>query len=325
MDKFANEDDRHRDAEEYVAIQAGIDDCKGKDIFVFATVNNISKLPSSLTRSGRFDRKIEISSPCAEDAENIIKHYLRNKKLDESVNFDDVVKMISYNSCAELETIINEAAINAAFERQASISMKNFTDAILKMQYDAPGNSFSKVSEEEVRKVALHEAGHLVVSEVLNPESVGLASIRSFYSDATGGFVHACKKLKHPSHDVLISLAGKAAVELYYPEYYAEGCQRDLNRASVYIKEEIITDASRGFNMLDIHDYDLSASASYLERCEATIYAELERYMMKTKEILIKNRDFLEKITDALCEKETLLFSDIRMICESSNIIAVNI
>ena len=55
MDKFANEDDRHCDAEEYVAVQSGIDEVKGYDVFVLATVNNFDKLPRSLTRPGRFD------------------------------------------------------------------------------------------------------------------------------------------------------------------------------------------------------------------------------------------------------------------------------
>lgn len=74
MDKFANEDDERRDAEEYVAIQSGIDEVKDSEVFVLATVNNVRKLPSSLTRSGRFDRKIEVCSPSPTDAYEIIRH-----------------------------------------------------------------------------------------------------------------------------------------------------------------------------------------------------------------------------------------------------------
>ena len=76
MDKFANEDNDRRDAEEYVAVQAGIDDVKGFDVFVFATVNEYNKLPRSLTRSGRFDRCIEVCSPNNGDCIKIISHYL---------------------------------------------------------------------------------------------------------------------------------------------------------------------------------------------------------------------------------------------------------
>lgn len=77
MDKFANEDDTHCDAPEYAAVQAGIDDVKDAGVFVIATANDIRKLPSSLRRSGRFDRKIGLQAPTASDAEEIITHYVQ--------------------------------------------------------------------------------------------------------------------------------------------------------------------------------------------------------------------------------------------------------
>lgn len=118
MDKFANDDEAHRDAKEYVAVQAGIDSVKECDVFVIATTNDIRKLPPSLTRSGRFDRVIYMRPPTKADAIEIIKHYLKNKILSNSVNFDDLCKMMSYHSCADLETIINEAAIRAGFRQK---------------------------------------------------------------------------------------------------------------------------------------------------------------------------------------------------------------
>ena len=109
MDKFANEDDTHCDAPEYAAVQAGIDDVKDTGVFVIATANDIRKLPSSLRRSGRFDRKIGLQAPTASDAEEIIAHYLKTKRVSDSVNMEDLTRMMRYNSCAELETILNEA------------------------------------------------------------------------------------------------------------------------------------------------------------------------------------------------------------------------
>ena len=92
---YSNEDDRHRDAEEYVAVQAGIDEIKNTNVFVFATANDIYKLPDSLIRSGRFDRRIEVFAPTADDASGIIKHYLKKRKVSDNVNMDDLAKMIS--------------------------------------------------------------------------------------------------------------------------------------------------------------------------------------------------------------------------------------
>lgn len=314
MDKFANEDERHRDAEEYVAVQAGIDDVKGDDVFVFATVNDIQKLPYSLKRSGRFDRKIEVKTPSADDAEQIIKHYLASKRVANSVNLNDLTKMISYSSCAELETILNEAAILAAFSRKEKIEMTDLVKAVLKMQYNSP-DYYAKTSEEIVKKVALHEAGHVVISEVLCPESVGLASVRSTGRHSTGGFIHRCKNWEHKEHDILVCLAGKAAVELYYSDSCADGCELDLRRAFTGIRDYISQDAALGFGMLDVATQQFTmTSESMNSRNEAVVQAELSRYMFKVRDILLKNKLFLEEVTAALIEKETLLFSEIQNI-----------
>lgn len=323
MDKFANEDDRHIDAEEYVAVQAGIDEVKGCNVFVFATVNEIRKLPRSLIRSGRFDRKIEVNSPTDRDAEEIIKYYLGQKKVSDNVNMDDLVKMVSYGSCAELETILNEAAIGAAYARKEKIEMDDLVKSVLRMQYDAPDN-FTKKSSDALKEIALHEAGHLVVSEILTPGSVGLASLRTAGRDSTGGFIHRCMPVTRRTHHILISLAGKAAVELYYSGVCASGCQSDIRKAADNIRDAISESGTGGFGMIDVANHRFpESSESFNSRNESVVHAELERYMFKTREILIKNRDFLEKAAQMLSEKETLLYSDIRKLRESIKITEV--
>ncbi len=323
MDKFANEDDRHIDAEEYVAVQAGIDEVKGCNVFVFATVNEIRKLPRSLIRSGRFDRKIEVNSPTDRDAEEIIKYYLGQKKVSDNVNMDDLVKMVSYGSCAELETILNEAAIGAAYARKEKIEMDDLVKSVLRMQYDAPDN-FTKKSSDALKEIALHEAGHLVVSEILTPGSVGLASLRTAGRDSTGGFIHRCMPVTRRAHHILISLAGKAAVELYYSGVCASGCQSDIRKAASNIRDAISESGTGGFGMIDVANHRFpESSESFNSRNESVVHAELERYMFKAREILIKNRDFLEKAAQMLSEKETLLYSDIRKLRESIKITEV--
>lgn len=323
MDKFANEDDRHIDAEEYVAVQAGIDEVKGCNVFVFATVNEIRKLPRSLIRSGRFDRKIGVNSPTDRDAEEIIKYYLGQKKVSDNVNMDDLVKMVSYGSCAELETILNEAAIGAAYARKEKIEMDDLVKSVLRMQYDAPDN-FTKKSSDALKEIALHEAGHLVVSEILTPGSVGMASLRTAGRDSTGGFIHRCMPVTRRAHHILISLAGKAAVELYYSGVCASGCQSDIRKAASNIRDAISESGTGGFGMIDVANHRFpESSESFNSRNESVVHAELERYMFKAREILIKNRDFLEKAAQMLSEKETLLYSDIRKLRESIKITEV--
>ena len=316
MDKFANEDSEHCDAEEYVAIQSGIDEVKNYNVFILATVNDKWKLPDSLIRSGRFDRKIEMKCPNDKDANEIIKHYLSDKKVAKDINMDDLFRMMSYSSCARLETILNEAAISAAYERKTCIEMNDLVNAVLRMEYDST-DSYTKISEEDLKKIALHEAGHLVVAEVLCPGSVGLASLRSVGREFTGGFIHRCKEFPKNSYHILVLLAGKAAVEHYYSDSVASGCQNDIQNAFEIIKKEITENAVLGLGMVDLSPY---SSENLNSRNEAVIRAEAERFILRAKDILLKNRNFLEKAADALLEKETLLSSDIRGLRESVSI-----
>ncbi len=327
MDKFANEDDNHRDAEEYVAIQSGIDDSKGSDVFVLATVNNIRKMPDSLMRPGRFDRKIHVMAPTESEAIRIITHFLSDKKIGKSVNITDLTKMISYSSCAELETLINEAAISAAFKRNKAIEMPDLVQAVLREQYDSPDN-FTKKSADDLKRTALHEAGHLVVAEVLEPGSVGLASVRSSGRDSTGGFIHRCKEFSKDIAFILVPLAGKAAVELYYSDYLTPGCDHDIDKAVKIIRSNILNESSHGLEMVSPKlapwdDRYSNYSESFNARNEAVTHAELERCMVITRDILLKNRAFLEKVTDTLVKKETLLYSDIEKIRKSVKITKV--
>ena len=321
MDKFANEDAGHRDAEDYVAVQSGIDEVKNHDILVIATVNDIHKLPKSLIRSGRFDRKIEVERPSQKDAYGIVRHYLADKKVSEQVNMDDLIRMISYSSCAELETILNEAAVSAAFRRKSCIEMEDLVQAVLRIQYDAPEN-YANVPENERKRIAMHEAGHLVVCEVLDPGSVGFATLRGVGEYSIAGRVHCCRDLKRMQFYVMVGLAGKAAVELYHADDCADGgCQEDIKRSALLIREGIVQNDTRGFGLVDVHEVPREISEELHARREAVIQAELERFLIKTKGILLENRAFLEKTASALQEKETLLYSDI---CAIKKQVAVN-
>ena len=221
--------------------------------------------------------------------------------------------MIVHISCAELETIMNEAAIIAASERKRKIEMADLVHSILRTQYDTD-NKFNKVSAEEFSRTAIHEAGHLVVAEVLEPESIGLISIRQTGEGHIDGFVRRCKILNR-RQDIMISLAGKVATELYFSETCASGCQRDLRRATDLIYDGIFESGTNGVGLLRCGYRGISASQS--AQLETATHAELERYMFKVRDILTKNKSLLEEYSDALIEKGTLLFSDIQKIKEN--------
>ncbi len=360
MDKFSNEDERHRDAEEYVAVQACIDESAGFDVFVLATVNDIRKLPHSLRRAGRFDREIHFYSPKKSDARRIVEHYLADKKLAADVNFDDLVKMMSYSSCSELETIINDAAIRAAFARKDSIEMNDLIASVLSMQYsigagwntpgvargsnygDGDDGDYDDGDENETgdgddgnddddddgndtalerRMTAIHEAGHLVASEVLKSGSVGLATIKSDGHER-GGLIYNCIKINRRRDLILIALAGKAAVELYYSETCANGCRSDIGKAVSLIRDGLTESGTHGFCGIDTSLGFGQYSDGYKNTVENIITVELEKNLFKVRDIILKNKEFLEKATEALLEKEVLLASDIKAIRNSVTITA---
>ena len=318
MDKFANEDHNHCDADEYVAIQAGIDDVKDKKVFVLATANEFNKLPRSLRRCGRFDRQIEFSSPNAEDARKIMEFYLRDKKVDPSINMEDLSKMLDCDSCAVLETVLNEAAIYAAYARKETVCMPDLIRAVMRKAYESP-ETYRKMTEEEVRKAALHEAGHAVICEVLMPGGVGMVSVRA-EGENPGGIMHRCNESITSLQAILIALGGKAATEIYYAGMPAEGCSSDIKKAYQIILKNLDQDAALGFSLTDIEPcgYD-SLSQFQRTKMETAVQTELERHLLKAKDILQQYSDFLEKLTEELMQKETLLYSDVQRIKAECN------
>lgn len=321
MDKFANEDEAHQNAEEYVAVQAGIDESKGHEVLVIATTNDLDNLPDSLIRPGRFDKKIAVNCPTNEEADALIAHFLSDKQVSDDINVEDLSKMMKHVSCAELESILNSAAISAASKRRGCIYMDDMVESVLQSCYGMAVINHKKQPDESIRKLALHEAGHLVVAEVLEPESIGLASIRSkeVIVGESNGFVKRCKPPHNRRMEVLITLAGKAATELYYSETCASGCSEDLEHAHSMICDGICESGTHGLGFIQGY---YGVTQDLKRQVETIVRAEMERYMFRTREILLKNRAFLEKVTDALIEKEILLFSDIREIRECVEIVA---
>ena len=314
MDKFANEDDDHSDAEEYVAVQSGIDSVKGFDVFVIATVNDIKKLPDSLKRAGRFDKCIEFYNPTFSENVRIIKHYLENKNVTKNINVDDIAKMLCSSSCAELETLLNEAAIIAGYKRKSFIEIEDIVESVLKVEYGSAG-SYTKRSIEELKHTAYHEAGHLLMCEVLYPESVGLASIRTKGWGRLAGLVRQYKESKFEKHHILICLAGKASTELVYGSC-GSGCELDIRKAY----ESIETSALEGgyFGLGTVSNQYYNISESFMSKIEVITQTELERCLFEAKKIIADNRDTLDKIASALLEKETLLASDIKKLMRSA-------
>lgn len=335
MDKFANGDDRHPDAEEYVTVQSCIDEIKGKEVFVLATANSLRALPRSLMRAGRFDRVIEVSNPHGEDAVKIIEHYIKGKKFVGDMDAVTVARIMDGRSCAELETVINEAGLYAGFERSDEITMDHFMRACLHTIHDVPNEVLCESSfetdlsngDDPRTRVVYHEAGHATIAEVLNPGCVTLISAYSRDGES-GGFTSYYRSEFFGSADrqqshILGSLGGMAALEQKFG-VIDTGTSRDLDQAFRSTWNLVTENCLCGFH-LHSNDFNYSDSADLQAKQEQATAAEIERFYRKAKEILSKNRELFESIAEELSVKGVLTASDIRRIRESCQCVPVAI
>ncbi len=335
MDKFTNGDERRRDAEEYVTVQSCIDEVKGKNVFVLATANNIRTLPPSLLRAGRFDRVLEIETPVGKDAIEIIEHYIKGKPFAEAVDAEDIARIMDGHSCAELETVINEAGLYAGFQRADKITMDHFIEACLKTVFNVPTKMSSDNEDNWVdnlqnpscqsTQIIYHEAGHAVVSEILNPNSVTLVSAygRKYNS---GGFTAYYKNredlpLQRLQKRIVGALGGKAATEQKFG-IVDSGTGKDLNFAFNGTMNMIAAECICGF---DLHENGFEDSENLKSRREQATAIQVENYYRKAKEILSLNWDFHEKLAKELAEKKILNTADVQRIKSTCNIVSVNI
>ena len=325
LDKFANNDEYHRDSEEFVTVQACIDESKGKGVFVLATANDTRRLPESVLREGRFDQKIRISIPEGDDAVKIVEHYFDGKMVSEGLDPVVVASLLEGMSCATLETVLNEAGLLAGYERKESIEMDHVVGACLKV---AHGAGLAHAPEGEVdlsvptleSRAVWHEAGHTVVSEILHPGSVTMVS--SFVG-ASGGksFVRFSRK-ENPGGlllleaGIMVALAGRAAIDERFG-VVDEGCRGDLAKAFSMARNLQEDLGYSGLGLL----YCERASEGQLGRTDATVELQLEGYYRKAKALLCANRAFFEKIAKALSKRDFLLASDIAAIREGCTLV----
>jgi cell division protease FtsH len=315
MDKFANEDMYHRDAEEYVTVQTCIDDVKSRDVFVIATTNDMSGLPPSLTRNGRFDKVFSLDFPTNEDARKIIDFYLKDKNVDEDIDVEEISRFCRGYSCADLEKILNEAGVYAAYEGKTRIGQRYIIDACLRSIYIATNKE--EISDEELRRRAVHEAGHVVIAEILDPGSVDFVSVTAVSNRhrGLGGLVSRRKNssgqtIKGRETEILISLGGKAASEIVFGEVDM-GCNKDMH--NVYDLMRTLLD--------DVTAYDFNSwchghetSNNIFDHLDCATGVEISRYYLSAKKILIENRNFLDALVDEIIKEKTISYKSIAVI-----------
>lgn len=310
LDKFSTEDRYNNNSEEYVTVQACMDEAKDRRVVVIATVNDRFLLPDSLRREGRFDEKFEIENPKGEDAKKIIKYYLSQKKYVADLDIDEISKLLNGFSCAELESLINKAGVTAGFDGKEQIEMEDILKAYIKTCYKAPMSTATR-TEKQTEIIAYHETGHAIAGELLQPSSVSLISIANHMGNL-GGFTayYECDDYwvdkAYMENRIITLLAGRAVTELKFGETDI-GSHSDIERAHSITKRLITELCEFGFS-------------NYLkrDRCETIpdyiakeIAHELDKYYLKCKELLAPNMLLIDKVAKKLMKKEILSRAEI--------------
>jgi len=318
LDRMANADRKHRNADEFIVVQSCIDEVKESGVFVIATVNNHTVLPASLTRTGRFDMTIRVPAPNVEDAKSILKYYIKDKKCAKDVDPEEIATLLQGTSCAALESILNEAGIYAVFDGRKKIEMDDIMKAFLKSDYQMD-DSLNAQEGIYLLETAYHEAGHCVMQEIQNPGSVVFVTILENLNGAAGMTkllrnMRTHYRLEEKDKEIRVALAGILATEIQFGKKDIGGTS-DLFKAFKMVKSKIGN--SYNYGLQNVVDKVERISDTHLHRIENLAQSEVNKYMDETRVMLKENFEFVTKVVDALMTNKVLRAKDIQAIKES--------
>ena len=293
-------------------------------VIVLAATNRKDILDPALLRPGRFDRQITVGYPDVRGREAILRVHAKDKPLAEDVDLSTIAKRTPYFAGADLENIMNEAAILCAREGKDRITARHLNDAIERMQM-GPEKKSHLVTPQDKKLVACHEAGHAIVGELLpGCDKVHLVTIMPrggsgghtlLLPDQESDYTTRSQLLDY----VAMALGGYAAESLVIGEV-STGAGSDLQHATDTCRR-MVTQYGMSDDMGPIYlggDHDQvflardygQQSRTYSEEVAARIDAEVQRKMNegleRAKAILTENRDKLDGLSELLIERETL-------------------
>ena len=296
-------------------------------IIVMAATNRVDILDPALLRPGRFDRQITISNPDLLAREEILKVHARNKRLSPRVNLADVAKRTPGFSGADLENLLNEAALLAARENCREIKIYHIDEAVDRVMM-GPAKKSKKYTDSEKALIAYHEAGHAVIglkvkhARVVQKVTIiprGHAGGYNLMTPEVETFVDTKENL---TAEIISFLAGRLAEEIVFNQM-TTGAHNDFQNAT-RIARAMVTEY--GMSSLGPVQYETSGGHTFLGRDYMTekrfsdqIALEIDQEVRKIinecyeegKKILEENRSLLDLIAKHLIEVETLTREDI--------------
>ncbi|MEI6266288.1 MAG: ATP-dependent zinc metalloprotease FtsH [bacterium] len=306
------------------------------NVIVMAATNRPDVLDPALQRPGRFDRKVILDMPDILDREAILLVHAKNKPLSKNVDLKVIARQTPGFSGADLQNILNEAAILAARENKKEIFAIDVEHAVEKV-YLGPEHKGAGMNEKEKKITAYHEAGHAIVGHLLaGTDPIHKISIvsRGMALGVTWSLPEEDKKLSSKSEledDIAMMLGGRAAEKIFFSDI-TTGASNDMERATKLSREMVTR-----YGMSDVlgnrvygrknemvflgrelgeHDKD------YSEKVAALIDSEVDKFVeegyKKATETINKNKKKLEAVATELIEKETLDAEEFKAIMDKT-------
>ncbi|MGN0764495.1 MAG: ATP-dependent zinc metalloprotease FtsH [Aristaeellaceae bacterium] len=305
-------------------------------VIVMAATNRRDILDPALLRPGRFDRQVTVNYPDMDGRVAILKVHSRGKPLDPDVDLVNVAKRVPYATGAELENIMNEAAILAARARKKTIDQQMLVDAIARVQM-GPEKRSHKVTERDRRMVAIHESGHAVVEHFIpGSDEVHLVTIVP-RGQAAGHTL----SLPSEENDLMTQsqlmariaglLGGHAAEQLGLGEF-STGATSDLQRATELCRR-MVTQFGMSDKIGPVYldsdqevfvGMEFGQSRGYSEEVAARIDAEVRRLLDEAYAMAVKaisdHRDRFDALVDALLKMDTVSRKEFKALMETGEI-----
>ncbi|MBO4694351.1 MAG: ATP-dependent zinc metalloprotease FtsH [Clostridia bacterium] len=306
------------------------------NIIVMAATNRSDILDPALMRPGRFDRQIYVNIPDVKGREEIFKVHARNKPLAPDVNFKSLARLTSGFTGADIENLLNEAAILAARENHKLINMHDVSEAIDKV-IAGPAKKSRVVTETDKRITAYHESGHAIVARLLKHcDAVHEVSI--IPRGMAAGYTITLPETddSHVTRNKLLDtiammLGGRAAEELVIQDI-STGASNDIQRASGLARKmvtewgmsEKIGNMYLGASEEVFLGRDYQTQLNYSDDVAAQIDVEVKKILDAQYKVAIEtikaNRDVLDKMVRVLFEKETIYEDEVDMLFEGKSV-----
>ena len=293
-------------------------------IIVMAATNRVDILDPAILRPGRFDRKVAVGTPDVGGREEILKVHAKNKPLGDDVNLQQLAQTTAGFTGADLENLLNEAAIIAAKENRSFIANKDVKRAFIKVGIGAEKKS-RIISDKEKKITAYHEAGHAILFHVLPdvgpvysvsiiPTGVGAAGYTMPLPEKDEMFATKSRMLQ----DIMVSLGGRIAEEIIFGDI-TTGASSDIEKATKTARRMVTRygmSDNIGVICYDDDDdevfigKDLAHAKAHSEEISGEIDKEVKRIIddcyTKAKDIIMQHENVLHSCAKLLLEKEKI-------------------